>query len=347
MSNILKRSKKLSKIGIAYISHPQYRTVEQLYLNNTIKSIASVKKTLRDIKIKKDGKLYKTSIKKVEKIENLRPLDSFFKQINDSLNNENLIMNKIQQKTFKQKILQDKYVLKVEHTNKSTPSYHTVNMEYVNAIIDLTTNHHFEIDDGEISTSFKMNQTNYDGVSKFEFFTTNTDNVNFIDNKNGSFFNYLNTTKLDLTRYQIIRKEDDGETINKNQCLIHCFKLFGIDESVVNAVCLAMPSHYIPKSALEKISKIIKKQIVVHSYENKRTNKREQVYGDFKEKIDIAMFKSHYFLYDDSTIYNKYFIDNYEKLINIDNCYNIKRMSKGKYYEYGEQRCDSLYLVLS
>ena len=70
MSNIIKRSKNLiKKLESFYTSHPSFETVKELYLNNTIKSIASVKKSLNAIKVKKNGELYKTSVKKVEKLE--------------------------------------------------------------------------------------------------------------------------------------------------------------------------------------------------------------------------------------------------------------------------------------
>ena len=69
MSNIKKRSSNLNNLESFYINHPSFETVKQLYLNNTIKSIASVEKTLKSIKVKKNGEYYKTSIKKVEKLE--------------------------------------------------------------------------------------------------------------------------------------------------------------------------------------------------------------------------------------------------------------------------------------
>lgn len=69
--NILKRSKTINKLGSFYLNHPTFETVKQLYLYNVIKSIASVEKTLKSIKVKKNGEYYKTSIKKVEKLEKL------------------------------------------------------------------------------------------------------------------------------------------------------------------------------------------------------------------------------------------------------------------------------------
>ncbi len=67
--NIKKRSSNLNNLESFYINHPSFNTVKQLYLNNTIKSIASVEKTLNGIKVKKNGELFKTSVKKAEKLE--------------------------------------------------------------------------------------------------------------------------------------------------------------------------------------------------------------------------------------------------------------------------------------
>jgi hypothetical protein len=355
-TNTLKRSKTINKLGSFYLNNPTFETVKQLYLNNVIKSIASVEKTLNSIKVKKNGELYKTSIKKVqvlndklEKLEESRPIESFFNQINKSLKNKSLILTPIQQKVFKNKVLQDKYVVEVKK-EKGESQFMTINLKYVDSIIKLMSDGYTEIKNQIVYSDGYFDCT-YDTITKFVFNIVNEENLKFIDNKDADFFNYLNISKLDLTRYQIIRKEDDGVEVNKNQCLIHCFKLLGLSDALVNAVILSICSdsksniNYIPKSALNKICGIIKKQIVIHSYENKKLNKQVQIYGkEYSDVFDIAIYKSHYFVYE-QTNYNKYFIDNYEKLIGLDNCFNIVRMSKGKYYEYGERRCDTLYLV--
>ena len=355
--NTLKRSKTINKLESFYLNNPTFETVKQLYLNNVIKSIASVEKTLKSIKVKKNGELYKTSIKKaqaledkLEKFEESRPIESFFNQINKSLKNKSLILTPIQQKVFKNKVLQDKYVVEMK-LKDGTSKFSTMNNKYIDGIIKIMTDGGFLEVDVEVLYSDGAYTFDYSTILKFIFKNVNEDNVKFIDNKSGSFFNYLNNTKLDLTRYQIIRKEDDGVEINKDQCLIHCFKLLGLSDALVNAVILSLCSdsksniNYIPKTALKKICGIIKKQIVIHSYENKKLNKQVQIYGkEYSDVFDIAIYKSHYFVYE-QTNYNKYFIDNYEELNGLDNCFNIIRMSKGKYYEYGERRCDTLYLV--
>ncbi len=82
MSNIntLKRSKTINKLESFYLNHPSFETVKQLYLNNIIKSIASVEKTLKSIKFKKNGEYYKTSIKKAQTLNDMLNASKKLKQ---------------------------------------------------------------------------------------------------------------------------------------------------------------------------------------------------------------------------------------------------------------------------
>ncbi len=160
---------------------------------------------------------------------------------------------------------------------------------------------------------------------------------------------------MDLTRYQIIRKEDDGELVNSEHCLFNCFNKLGLEPAIINAAKLAVCEAdkvnitYISKNSLNRICNIIKKKIRIISYENKRAGqkpkKRVQIYGKtYADIYKIAMYKSHYIVYEE-TEYNKYFIDNYDILKDVVNGPNIKEIQNNKYYKYGNVRCDSLYLV--
>jgi hypothetical protein len=371
-SNLHKREKRFNKeFKYSFINHPSYNDIKTLYLNNVVKNIKTAINLFNKIKLTKKNSIFKTSIKLFNQIkktvdelnekenkrmqetndqlnainENNRTLESFFNQINESIKDSKFNLTKIQQRIFKQKILQDKYIVGIEFDNdKSQISYHTINSEYVDNLIKLFVGRKITANDCSSKTSFSdaMYDADVTAITKFIFSKVESDQ--FIDNKNGAFFNYLNISKLDLTRYQIIRKEDDAVEINRKQCLLHCFELLGVSISEINSIALSMPSSYIPKNALKEISKIIKKQIILHIYQNKTTNVRKQIYGkEFEQTINIAMFKSHFFIYE-MTIYNKYFIDNYEELNNIDNCNNIVRKNNG-YYSIGVKRCDSLYLV--
>lgn len=366
MSNLFKREKRFkNEFDLGFKNHPSYDDIKMLYLNNVIKNIKTAFNIFNKIKLTKKNQIFKSSIKKFNEIKQMvidlittkskedrdrkaqedrdredRSLESYFDQINKSLKDEKFILTELQQQIFKKKILQDKYIVGILSSD-NIMTYHTINTEYVDTLIRIFIDPSEEsLIDGGYSDS--MYDAVYRGVSEFIF--SKVDSDQFIDDKNGAFFNYLNISKLDLTRYQIIRKEDDAIENNKKQCLLYCFELLDISISEINTIALSMPSYYIPKNALEKISSIIKKQIVIHLYENKRTNVRKQIYGKvYNETIDICMFKSHFFIYE-QTIYNKYFIDNYEELKDVYNCNDIIRMSKG-YYERGIKRCDSLYLV--
>ena len=361
--NNIKRLRKFNDLSKDYTEHPLFTKVRLLYVRDKITNIRTALNTMKTIKYKKNGEIYKASTTKYEKFMELyrdydmekvskvypnvnRSLESYFKQINVSLNKKSAKLNPIQQNDFKTKILMEPYIVEIYSSGSKKPTTMTINADYVDGFIDIITNGDSAIEHAT-ATKFSdgMFEVNYEYITKFKFIKLNKDNVNFIDNKNGSFFNYLNTTKLDLTRYQILRKEDDGETITHEQCLMHCLKLLNIEESKINAIKLAMSCSHIPKTAMNKICELIQKQIVIYSSENKRYNKRKQYYGKkYNDVLKIAMYKNHYFVYE-KTIYNKYFIDNYEKLNNIENCFNISKITKGKYYEYNMLRCDTLYMI--
>jgi hypothetical protein len=350
--NILKRFKTINKLESFYLNKPSFETVKELYLNNTIKSIASVKKTLNGIKVKKNGELFKTSVKKVQKLEESRPIKSFVGQINKSFKDKKYLLDKNQMPVLRVKLLTNKHLLQIKYDGIDRLYFRTFSEKYIDSLMLMLNNgYNGYVSIDKVSYSDAEESYNYDEIEEIDIFEINEENVNFIDNKNGLFFNFLNTTKLDLTRYQIIREEDDAEIINSEHCLFNCFIKLGLEPALINAVKLAVcvadkvNITYISKSSLNKVCSIIKKQINIHSYENKRKHKRVQIYGkEYKDILKIAMYKSHYFVYEE-TEYNKYFIDNYDKLKNVENGPNIKEMQNNKYFKYGVVRCDSLYLV--
>ena len=171
-----------------------------------------------------------------------------------------------------------------------------------------------------------------------------------IKNRDGSFFNYLNNTDLDLTKLQIIREKDDVKIL-KEQCLLHVLSLNGINKSLLNNIKLSLPGRAIPKKDIEKICRIIKKKIVINFYRNKQENHlSKEIHGkEYEEIIEVALYENHYFIYEKSE-YSKYYIDNYERLKDIRNGKDIiktKKFKSGKQtYEYNKnKKCTTLYLV--
>ena len=70
--NFNKRIKNISTLDNVYKIHPAYKTAKELYLKGVIRSLPSLKKNLKTIKIKKDGSPYKSSLNKLEKLEKLK-----------------------------------------------------------------------------------------------------------------------------------------------------------------------------------------------------------------------------------------------------------------------------------
>ena len=165
-----------------------------------------------------------------------------------------------------------------------------------------------------------------------------------ISNRDGSYFKYLNETKLDLTRYQILREEDSVEIL-KEQCLLYSLKQQGISETLINNIKLSITNNNIPKKDLVKISNIIKKKIIIYSYKDDKKI-TSQSYGDFTEEVNVALYLNHYFTYE-KTDYNKFFIKNYNELKDIDGAKSFYRQHRQNYLSSDELKikCNSLYLI--
>jgi hypothetical protein len=121
-------------------------------------------------------------------------------------------------------------------------------------------------------------------------------------NKAGGFFRYLNKSDVDLTRYQIIRCEEEKDILNEH-CIIYALEKCGIREEILNKIKLSFnPSSHFPKKNLYELADIIQKRIVLSFYQ-KRGKMKKQIYGKKYEgtsnEIQIAIHSDHYFINDD------------------------------------------------
>jgi hypothetical protein len=122
-------------------------------------------------------------------------------------------------------------------------------------------------------------------------------------NRNAGQFKYINTTDIDLTKYQIIKDETELDFVNEHcliQTLLHC----GISEDVCNRIKLSFNYAYeFPRSKLSDVAKIIEHQIVLYFVKDNKSSNRKvinnQIYGKFDKQIKIAMYDEHYFVYED------------------------------------------------
>jgi len=172
-------------------------------------------------------------------------------------------------------------------------------------------------------------------------------------NKSGGFFPYINTSDIDLERYQIYTQEqayDKSIQENREHCLIHCFRLSGVDSSLIESVKLQFKEGaHIAKKNLKEIATLINRIIVIHQYYNDKgdhTNEiRKHKYGATGDVLNIALFESHYFLYEDTKL-TTYATKNYNKVKDLDNYEDISEWNVSKYKRNKKaKRANTLFLV--
>ena len=159
-----------------------------------------------------------------------------------------------------------------------------------------------------------------------------------IVNRDAKFFPYINTTTLDLSKYQIYNQTQayqDETHKQREHCLIHTLELQGIVKSTTNAIKLAYVNGVnIRKKDLHRISHIIKRNINIYTMNGEKAVvqkiKTENAEGN---DINIALYENHYFSYE-TTIYSKYSITNYDELKDKEDFIDIirQREIKGKQY---------------
>lgn len=137
-----------------------------------------------------------------------------------------------------------------------------------------------------------------------------------IKNKNGAFFPYLNTTDLDLTKYQIYTQNEANNLKSRENCFIECLLQNGVDECVVNNIKLTFKcTSYFKKKDIKRVAEMIKCDIILYEMRKDDGRSNKTLFKGGNKKVEIAIYQNHYFVYE-KTIYSKYFIDNYEKLKN-------------------------------
>jgi hypothetical protein len=169
------------------------------------------------------------------------------------------------------------------------------------------------------------------------------------------FFKRINTSIIDLSKYQIIRKSDPIELIDEH-CLIYAFRKLNIPEKYIMSVTSHFETGaYIAKASLHEIAKIIKRNIIVRQYARDTGNKSgiSQKKQNFKvneeyETIELCIYDDHYFVYEKMDI-TEYAIKNYEKLKNIENFKNINKIliknGKPYYTRTSTGMADNLFVI--
>ena len=180
----------------------------------------------------------------------------------------------------------------------------------------------------DILNKIKINQVQSITISKMK------EPERLLKNKDGKFFPYINTTKLDLSKYQIYNQEQVYSLKNREHCLIHSLLLSGVSEDIVNQIKLSYISGvHIRKKDLPIIASMCKRNIILHTIHNDGEIIKQKIGEETSNTIKLALIEGHYFILE-NTDYTLFFIKNYEKLIEVENPYSINRIKKVKNKEY-------------
>lgn len=151
---------------------------------------------------------------------------------------------------------------------------------------------------------------------------------NMFKSKSGKYFPYINTTNIDLSRYQIYTNKEIN--IKQQHCVLHTLKVCGIDMSLISQISTNFDNNeYFAKKNFHMVSGIINKQIVLKTYDGKRFQTYK--FGDKnKQVINLGLFKEHYFI-DEQTDISSYASLHYNEIKEQSQWNHIVRRMRNKY----------------
>jgi len=173
------------------------------------------------------------------------------------------------------------------------------------------------------------------------------------ENGNGAFYPKINSTDIDLSKYQIYNQEqayDVGD--NREDCLIHALICSGVDNCHINGIKEAYPFRSIKTTDLYDIASRIKKNISLSFYDRCQSRKRQtsRVYPskkvfDYGDTIELGIINQHYII-NEKTKYSRYSIRNYNEVKDLTDFHDIHRKDHGSYRRDSEiAKLTSLELI--
>ena len=221
----------------------------------------------------------------------------------------------------------------------------------------------FERFGSDILTTYNFVDLKSITIEKFEF---DSQRMRKIKNKDGAFFPYINTTNINLSRYQIYDQEqayDDDTNEEREHCLFHTLKLFKINEALINSIKMSLfnKNQYgeyiqtnIKKKELKNIANVIDRNInlyYIDSNENTSKIQKNVIYCNNEKQerfLNLAIYENHYFKYENSN-YSKISIDKYNQLCELPNFNDItkirKRKNKVYYTRTRDRKVNSLLMI--
>lgn len=233
-----------------------------------------------------------------------------------------------------------KKMLKFE-LKDGTEEYITLNDRGLDAITAAITSGYFG-EEGPAFGSDTINTITQTGITDISLINVRKR----IIPKAGRFFNYLNTTELNLEKYQIISKQSNKDIIN-DHCLTYALEQAGVSLELRNRIKTKFDDEtQFQKKYLYDVADMIEKQIILSFYD-KNNKKLLTKYGtEYKEVINLALFEDHYFI-NDLTTFTKYASANYADIKNVDNYIDIFQKQKNGSYQKSNKkpRVDAITLI--
>lgn len=382
MTRLTKFNKNLS----IFRTNPDYEDVKNVYLSNEAFSLASARKLLNMVKYTTKGIIKKSSINSKKKfdeelnkykiiIKDGQTVDQMNKAIKTALtksNKDNKLLDKKQINTLLKNLNPThKYIIKTK--TKKEAKYFTINPESKGFAKVLTDNKEvWAFNQAASDVWIESQYMKFTDIEIEDITDPFIDDNNKMNRNVGRFKNYNTHEGVDLSKYQIYKKD---QQINKTNCLIYSLKMAGVDEKLINNIMIKFSSNvstneeesktdicsktfeYIKRQDFEEVAKIINQKINVFIWKKDGKNKNDKIeyckrsysYGkninNDLTPILLAIYDNHIFNYEE-TIYKKYAIKNYDDLI------ESKKNSKNKWYDYGTsdktkygKKLDSLEVV--
>jgi hypothetical protein len=215
---------------------------------------------------------------------------------------------------------------------------------------ELITNRYFEQQEA-VTGSDTFDSIYRLGVRKIQamFFTNNGKKR---ENKNGAYFNKRNNTDIDLTRYQILRKNDDEEIINEH-CFIHSLKMSGLGDDKLNIIKLHVKKGVMfSRKHIQEICNMLKIKVVLYFKRNagRSFETTKTIYGNkYDDVYYIALYNNHYFIYE-NVDFSVFYIKNYQTCVKNKyptNTVKIVKTDKKQYPHVKDdyKKIDSLQMI--
>ena len=239
----------------------------------------------------------KQKTKAIQKTEKYFKNQKYKKYINGNIRqNNNIPIERI--KKILLNLQRKRKILKIYNKTNESLIY-PINDNTTDTLIKILSDRFFERVKGEIDSSDRFNNFYISEITKIKILDIRASKKN---NKNGKFFKYINTTKNDLSKYQIYNLEQFKSLNSIQHCLFYTLSHYKFINKIAlyNIINTFENGVYIQKRYFNHISQLIKKNIIIHEINkiNKEV-KTKYIYDDKdKEIIDIALYEGHYFIYE-------------------------------------------------